>query len=287
MTPAMDGAIALRRVPLAAIPPRFLDLAWARFFADRGRGVSIAAHLPWLATTEARDHGWLALAGDSAAGMLCVRFGTIPIGGAAVRIAGIGLVCTATAAEGRGIASALVAAAIAAARSAGADCVLLWTGKPDFYARFGFVGADTAVFGRMERAGIGEEAPPASHALAESRLASGGLFSGPRGVPPFATGIAVYSAGTAACAAIAAAATPALVASTGPPAAVARLLGGLGIAALNINDCGDGALGHALRMAGWRGDLHPVNLAMWLPLTRDCPSPERLGTEPIAMLDRF
>ncbi|MCA9320291.1 MAG: GNAT family N-acetyltransferase, partial [Planctomycetes bacterium] len=63
------------------------------------------------------------------------------VGSGALRLANIGGVCTLPQVRGRGLASELVSALVDDARRRGLDGAILWSDRPSFYARMGFVDA--------------------------------------------------------------------------------------------------------------------------------------------------
>lgn len=280
--PACD----LERVGIGTIPPEFLAIVWQRFFVDRQRGVTMAAHFPWLFDRASRDVAWLARIDGAAAGMLVVRTAALIAAVQPVEVAAIGIVCTAPSSEGRGVASALLAAAIAAARDAGADAMLLWSRQGSFYRRFGFVTGDAAVFGSLIRAGSKASPPSTAIEFGGSPLAYAGVFGGYRGLPAFTSSLMVHASDDAV---VVVAPGPRLIviATDGFPDAAAALIGRLGTTIIELNDHGLCRVYQSLLNTGWKGALAAVDLAMWLPLTPACPPPATLAKIPISVLDRF
>ena len=84
------------------------------------------------------EQSWLAEQDGRLAAHLRVYERWIRMGGAALRIAGVGNVITARAYRGRGLAGRLLRAMLAGARAAGFPYSLLWTHLPAMYARYGW-----------------------------------------------------------------------------------------------------------------------------------------------------
>lgn len=84
------------------------------------------------------EHSWLVEQEGRLAAHLRVYDRWIRIGGAALRIAGVGNVITARTYRGRGLAGRLLQAMLVGVRAAGFPYSLLWTHLPELYARYGW-----------------------------------------------------------------------------------------------------------------------------------------------------
>lgn len=127
----MSGTVAWQ----AGVPEDLRALAWRVFFTSRGRGISLLHHVPWIddATGTASV---CARAAHGLVGGLVVRRVPMADGG---QCGLVGLVCVDDAVRGLGWAHRLLDVAIAQAQQQGLAALLLWTQKPEVYARHGFV----------------------------------------------------------------------------------------------------------------------------------------------------
>jgi len=115
----------------SGLPERVHHLIWDTFFVRAGRGVDFAAHLPWQADPAVRSV------------ILEMPRGTV-VGAATIRpalqggVAMVGFVCVDAEVRGHGYGGQLIEAVNEAIDAGGYDAALLWTGKPDLYARHGY-----------------------------------------------------------------------------------------------------------------------------------------------------
>lgn len=281
--------IDARSVPASAIPAAFLEIAWHRFFRERGRGISLDVHFPWLRRRDRRQRAVLVTCNGQPAGMLIVRLGGLDRPERRLTVAGIGLVCTAKGMEGKGVAGTAMHHALQLARDAGADCALLWTRQHEFYRRLGFTLADRSILVTAER----PRGLPRSNMgcltlrrLEHSPLRHGAVFAGQRGVPPFAREVYVLGQGSVGVAMVMGTQTT-LVSSAGPASAVAAMLGGLWLDRLQANDHPAIGLSGALDEAGWSTERKKVELSMWARISGSCPDADEIANLPIHLLDRF
>lgn len=145
----------------AGITPALRALVWDVFFASRGRGISLAAHLPWL-DAPTGIHGLSledARVPGGAGAALVIRERHLP---PSTRAGLIGLVCVHESLRGRGLSTQLLHAAIRHAEAQGLDELVLWTGKPEVYTSAGFEPVDQELFVRASapaRSAAGPAAP--------------------------------------------------------------------------------------------------------------------------------
>jgi GNAT superfamily N-acetyltransferase len=162
--------------------PAYRDLAWDIFFRQRGRGVDLLTHFPWIETRN--PHIWYVLArrGGTVVGGLTVLERTCGKGVFGV----VGLVCVDASMRGQKIASHLTQTAIEQAQSRHCGALTLWTGQPHIYAGHGFMVHDGSAYGWVTRAteSFGTPGTPT-----DIRKISGiGTRKAGSGVPPFALG---------------------------------------------------------------------------------------------------
>lgn len=283
----MVAPLNVEQVLASEVPQAFLDIAWHRFFLERGRGLSLNEHFPWLRQADDNNLALIAF-GEAALGMLVFRLGSITRPGRnPFRIAGIGLVCAAAGAEGRGTGSTLIRRAIELGRQFQVDALMLWTGRPDFYYRLGFRLADERRVASMRRNGA-RRSGATRISFSESGFLESPVFAGPRGIPPFARELFAFrsSHAVAVFAELNDGGTG-LLDWRGTSLDVARLVAETPFEQVLINDLSDACLITAMGNSGWSGFPQNRPLAMWLPLTASCPSTEELASQLISPLDRF
>ncbi len=91
------------------------------------------------------EHSWLVEVEGRLAAHLRVFDRSVRVGGAALRIAGVGNVITASEHRSRGYAGSLLQAMLRGVEQAGFAYSLLWTHLPDWYGRYGWVPIDETV----------------------------------------------------------------------------------------------------------------------------------------------
>ncbi len=108
-----------------------------------GGGLSMAEDFPLLVGAGARSTRLVVRDGRRliAHGAYLVREIVDGSGRTLLRLANIGAVCVAPEARGRGLGRRIIEALLEHGAGAGLDGAILWTDKPDFYARFGFAPA--------------------------------------------------------------------------------------------------------------------------------------------------
>lgn len=110
---------------------RYAALVWEVFFRERGRGLSLAQHFPWLGRDTRARYASLCQDGELLAG-LAVK----PVQG--INAATIGLVCVRADRRGEGLSRQLLDQALTALDTQGLRTLTLWTGKPEVYRKQGF-----------------------------------------------------------------------------------------------------------------------------------------------------
>lgn len=123
---------------LSAPDSRFLTLVWQVFFEERGRGLSLARHFPWLGVDPQVRYALLQERGELLAGLVARP---VP----STTVAAIGLVCVRAERRGEGLSRLLLEHSLQALDQIGFTAQTLWTGKPDVYRRQGFVVDDVEV----------------------------------------------------------------------------------------------------------------------------------------------
>lgn len=122
-------------------------LIWEEFYSSRNRGISLAAHSPWLKN----DNGVVsvfAMNSEKIIGGLILREYQ---SGNCMPVAMVGYVCVAPQFRHRGISKALLGAAIEYARCGGFGGLILWTKVPRVYEKFGFRGDGRDVLIKFNR----------------------------------------------------------------------------------------------------------------------------------------
>jgi GNAT superfamily N-acetyltransferase len=159
----------------ATLEPRFAALAWDVFFAERGRGISLERHFPWLGNGTGQHFAYLKEDDELVAG-LCIR----EVAAAKLMAATIGLVCVRADRRGQGLGRYLLDASLQVLDERGVEATTLWTGKPEVYQSQGF---------KLDDAGLLLHVDgwhPASRAKATVSDWPDSLDN--RGLPPYAVG---------------------------------------------------------------------------------------------------
>ena len=124
-------------------PVGFAELVWEVFFTQRGRGVNLPSHFPWL--VQPRQSGlWFASLHESGTLLAGLAVRRLP---GAPSMAAIGLVCVRPELRGQGVARQLLSSALIETDRLGLSALTLWTAKPEVYAGHGFELEDTGWFG--------------------------------------------------------------------------------------------------------------------------------------------
>ncbi len=133
------------------------QLIWQTFFVSRNRGISFDAHFPWA---------------DQESSVICVSLeqsddALVPVVSTLVilrkRLASgrdigmIGLVCVQSEFRKKGISTLLLTHAMDRAKQEGLDVLMLWTQKPDVYAKVGFAVDSLDLFGTVSKGARSEK----------------------------------------------------------------------------------------------------------------------------------
>lgn len=131
------------------VTPGVRDLVWEVFFASRGRGIGLDEHFPWLSDPNGVHCLWLKddLSGGAVAAALVVRERKVSPN---TVIGQVGLVCVQEARRGQGLSRHLMAEAVRLAHARGLSDLVLWTTKPQVYAKTGFVPESQDIFVRVQ-----------------------------------------------------------------------------------------------------------------------------------------
>lgn len=129
--------MAIRLDLSAQLPDDYRDLFWHEFLASRGRGISLAAHFPWLLDPPAGTTFVALRDGDRLLGGLTLR----PCSQA---LMALGLVCMEASCRGKGLGKALLQAALAEVDQRGHEATVLWTRQPAIYRGLGFEVRDSS-----------------------------------------------------------------------------------------------------------------------------------------------
>ncbi len=128
------------------------------FAGSRGRP-SLSARLPHVLADANAPNIFVGLVGGRVVATVATRLFTWHQGESSGRAAMAGLVATHRAHRRRGIATAVLRAAVAGAAEAGASSVVLWTTRPAIYERLGFRLEDPGVLGTASGGGGGRDLP--------------------------------------------------------------------------------------------------------------------------------
>lgn len=240
-----------------SLPAAYKDLLWEVFFAQRGRGISLAEHFPELTIEHSRL--WCAFLhadGELLAGLV-VKLQPIS---KSAHVGLIGLVCVQPAVRGRGLSTLLLQHTLDRLAAMGLAGVTLWTGKPGVYAKLGFKHDDPALFGTVS------DLPRRAQALQMQPWPDRQERTGAnRGLPPYAWYAQRISTaeGSASAIVIYDAAGAALAEWSGTDQAVADLLQSAMPSRWRFNALLGDQLPGVLASAGARVQLVPTLLQMW------------------------
>ena len=252
-------------------PEAVRALVWEVFFASLGRGVSLDVHMPWLADAERTLCIALAETDDAqpALAALAIREIDLPPVG---RVGLTGLVCVRADRRGQGLSTRLLAEAEAEARRAGLVALLLWTGKPDVYAKVGYQVDQVEQVVRVTR-------PDAALASTDFRCEAQSL---PLGLPPFAAGALSCSSAAASLTVLTGPQGHTLAAWTGPWDEIFALLAAALPSQWQFNAGADDELLHQLAQRGWGLEASPGAVRM----RRDLTSLSLPAIPPLPLLSR-
>lgn len=158
----------------SGVPKGARILIWQVFFASRQRGVDLVTHFPWIeqnigiyCLTLAETNNGPVLA------TLVIRKHNLLEG---CRSAMLGMVCVDQAWRGRGLSKQLLTYALDFAVGQQINSLILWTGQPDIYTKYGFLTDKMDSFGRII---LDPQLPRAQVGFIE------GSADIARGLPPF------------------------------------------------------------------------------------------------------
>lgn len=258
--------VALTADDLAS--PDYLGLVWDIFFVSRGRGLGLKQHFPSLDVSVPGQWFVHVRAGNAIAGGLCVR----EIDTEAGRIASLGLVCVAPSFRGQGLSTVLLQRAVTEARARGLAALRLWTGKPGVYQGHGFVIADDAVYGWIEKPQVRRTGP----AVATTHEDWPGAGENVVGLPPFALGGRRWQSDGAALIALEDRDGTIVAEWSGKAEAVAQLMEQVLPERARLNALAQDGLPDVLRQRGWHCSLARSQLQMVLALDTEH-SPQQLA----------
>lgn len=176
------------------VPPAVQALIWEVFFSSRGRGIDLQTHYPWIGD---RTGVTSILIGqddrhneEATAAALIIKEETLLD---SVKVGLVGLVCVNEAFRGNGLSHQLLCVAAEVGREKSHRSLILWTNKPNVYARHGFVVDSHDRYGPVGKHLANEEDRAFCHDLTgitvEDRSA--------RGIPAFASRVMAFSSDAA------------------------------------------------------------------------------------------
>jgi len=129
------------------LPDDYIKLFWQVFFLDKGRGLNVESHFPWIQNSI--ENIWCVVLRDNnkVFGGLVVRPLQFGDGENHLEIGTLGLVCVHPDYRGCGCAKKLIELAINESKSLGYDALTLWTNKWELYSPHGFLLYDESLFG--------------------------------------------------------------------------------------------------------------------------------------------
>jgi hypothetical protein len=180
----------------------------------------------------------------------------------------VGLVCVDEAFRGKGLGHTLVAAATEVGRDRAFDTLVLWTNKPNVYAKHGFAVDSADRYGPVWTPAHEGTDPPFCHDLAG--LKTDDISA--RGIPAFAKTVLVFSSDNAAITVLPAVQGYTLTDWEGDWEGVFRLIEQILPATWSLNAPADSAILAELRSRAYKSDLSPGSYRMIHELSgRDLP----------------
>lgn len=248
--------------------PRFAALVWEVFFDERGRGLSLAQHFPWLGQDANTRYASLMDGDELVAGLVAKA---VP----GTTVAAIGLVCVRADRRGQGLSRLLLDHSLQALDALGFSVLTLWTGKPDVYRRQQFDIEDDGLLLSVE--GWQQATRPAPDALPWPAV------DDPRGLPPYALSAQRLRSGDAEAIVLTDPRGIAVAEWRGTDEAVADLLATCMPAQWRLHAVAGDTLPAALAARGARLHAQPNNLQMW----RERPGQAREARPVLRVLDRI
>ncbi|KWR90162.1 hypothetical protein RM96_10740 [Cupriavidus sp. IDO] len=172
------------------MPPAAQALIWEVFFSSRGRGIDLPTHYPWIdagigvtSVLISQDDG-----NDvkSTAAALIIKEATFLN---AETVGLVGMVCVGKAFRGQGLSHKLLAAATEVGKEKSYNSLILWTNKPDVYARHGFVVDSHDRYGTVWRHPAADDDSVFCHDLTDITVENRST----QGVPAFAKSVVTFS----------------------------------------------------------------------------------------------
>lgn len=236
----------------------YLEAVWYEFFSSRERGKSLDVHFPWMHS----EDGCTTFVELRESGVLCGGLVLREMeGGIAqnvkIKFGAVGLVCVLPQYRGRGYSRRLLDAVICHARDIGLKALTLWTSKPDVYGNVGFVLKDSCSFGWVERDNM---------VRIRRSEASTRKVPTDRPLPPFATGMTQWIHLGDTVTVLEDSEGPILAEWSGCPERIAILLRDEMPEKWRINSWEGDPLLDGLVQLGFRINVVPTQLQMWLPL---------------------
>ena len=255
----------------AHLPPAYAALLWDTFFTQRGRGLSLTAHLPWM-DTPAPGLAFATLSeGDTLLAGLTVR----PCGDLT---AAVGLVCVRADQRGKGLSRMLLEQALTCVDEGGFNATTLWTGKPRVYESQGFRALDESLLCDVR------DLPPREAAVqARSWPDAQEVGSKDRGLPPYALHGLRFCSDRAAALVVQDPLGVSVAEWQGSDDAVVALLRAVMPARWRLQALGSDTLPQALAANGATLNITPQALQMW----RARPGQPLPPLPPLRLLDRI
>lgn len=137
-----------------SLPAAYAALLWDVFFVQRGRGLSLEEHFPWINQPEEGVRFATLSDGEALLAGLTVR----PCG---TQTAAIGLVCVRPSHRGQGLSTQLLEQTLREVDGMGIAATTLWTGKPAVYQSHGFAPRDDGLQCQVSQWSAGMACAPA------------------------------------------------------------------------------------------------------------------------------
>lgn len=227
---------------------RFAALVWDVFFQERGRGLSLAQHFPWLGKDADALYASLTEGHELVAGLVAKRI-------AGTTVAMVGLVCVRADRRGQGLGRQLLDQSLHALDERGFTAQTLWTGKPDVYRAQHFEVDDDGLLLTVD----GWEPQVGTSLTTQSWPTSADL----RGLPPYALSACVFQSADAQAIVLTDPRGSAVAQWLGADDAVAALLAACMPAHWRLHALVGDTLPAALRARGARIHTEHNALQMW------------------------
>lgn len=171
------------------VPRAAQTLIWKVFFSSRGRGIDLPTHYPWIDTetgvTSVLISQDVRNEAQSTAAALVIKEAT-SLNTETVGL--VGMVCVDKAFRGQGLSHKLLAVATEVGKEQSYRSLILWTNKPDVYARHGFAVDSHDRYGPVWKHPAANEDRGFCHNLAGITVEDRST----RGVPAFAKSVLTF-----------------------------------------------------------------------------------------------